>query len=187
MKKALMFCVALVILSSAAYAQPYPMGYIGLFLDEGRTNWCVTGEGMYSFEMWILCHPSERGMMCAEFMISYPGDIIPSTVTPNDAIISVALGDLASGMSVCYKACQTTWHWNYHQTLFMTTPNKVILEVVPHPDAGAFQFANCLEGYPIEPCKRLVAIHVNYTSEEQECNEFAVKETNWGAIKGLYR
>ncbi len=165
-------CVILPFTVPVTAESQYPYGYIGLFIDDHHGYWCVDGVGMYSFEMWVWCLPGDKGQMCAEFAIDYPPNIIPSTITQNDEIISVLLGDLPSGISVCYNECQWGWHWNFHQTVFVTDPVKTICEIVPHPDVGIYQFANCLEGYPTEPCKRLTALYVNYTYYDPECGPY---------------
>jgi hypothetical protein len=125
------------------YAQLPENPYIGLFADEGRSISCVTGAGFYPVEMWIWCLPSWNGQMCAEFSIQYPGNVIQTTVTRNESIISVELGSLVDGMSVCYKECLSDWNWNYHQTLFVTNSDPSWIEVIPHPDYGGVRFASC--------------------------------------------
>ncbi len=186
MKKTLLLLVALVLVASVANAQ-FPTGYIALFTDESRTEWCVTGVGFYAAEMWIMCAPSYLGQMCAEFMICYPANVIQSTVTNNTAIISVTLGSLPAGMSVCYNDCQWAWHWNFHQTLWVTNTDQTYVEICPHPDTGEISFANCEDGFPMEPCIKFTHFYLNRDPVADDlCNPpTATEDASWGAIKSM--
>ncbi len=183
MKKALIASVALLLISSSAFAS---LGYIGLYVDADHSYWCTEGTGFYAAEMWIWCLPGPDGQICAEFAVAYPANIIQSTVTWNDPLISVSLGDLPGGLSVCYVGCQHGWNWPCHQALWVTDPSQTFIQIVPHPEAGAIQFANCLEGYPVEPATVLTNLFINYPPEAPECQGTAVEESSWGAIKGLF-
>ena len=182
MKKAILLSVALLLVAGAANAQ-----YIGLYVDSDRSAWCATGVGFYPVEMWVWCLPGPQGTICSEFMVGYPMNVIQSVVTWNDPIISVALGDLPSGLSICYIVCQYDWHWPAHQALYVTDPTQTLIEILPHPDAGAYQFANCEPGYPLEPATKLTNLYLNYGPADEECMGTAVEETSWGAIKSLYK
>jgi len=186
LKRLILLTLALLLVSSTAIAQP-PVGYIGLFIDESHTTSCVTGVGFYPVEMWIWCLPSYAGQICAEFMIAYPPNVIQSTTTPNTAIISVTLGDLPSGMSVCYISCQWDWHWPFHQLLYVTDPTPTEVNIVKHPDPSILcvQFANCEPGYPTECATVYTKLLIN-----QECppeDPISTEKVSWGAIKGLYK
>ena len=186
MKKALLLAFAVLLISGAANAQLPPEGYIGLYADGARLTQCASGVGMYPVEMWVWCWPSVRGAICAEFRIVYPGNLIQSTVTWNDDIISVALGDFPSGLSVCYIDCMMDWHWIGHQALYATSADQTVIEVGPHPDVAVYQFANCEDGYPTEPCIAYPSLLVNV--EEVDCPEIVgTEETSWGAIKSLFK
>ncbi|UCF04556.1 MAG: Ig-like domain-containing protein [bacterium] len=134
------------------YGMEHEGGYIGLYVDEYHSNSCVEGEGFYPVVMWIWCLPSENGQICAEFAVSYPANVIQSTVTENP-IVSVKLGTLETGMSVCYVSCQYDWNWPFRQMLYVADSDATTIEIIKHPDpaVSAVQFANCLPGYPIEP------------------------------------
>jgi hypothetical protein len=99
--------------------------------------------------------------MCAEFRVRYTPSLIQSEVTPNADIVSVSLGDLELGISVCYTTCQYDWHWIYLVNLFSTSPGPGHAEILPHPDTGLYQIANCLEGYPVEPVEPNIGLYVN--------------------------
>ena len=144
-------------------------GYIGLFVDDQHSYWCAEGGGFYEIEMWIWCFPGYKGQMCAEFAISHPANVIQSTVTQNDDIIAIAMGTLPEGMSVCYNGCQWEWNWSLHQKLWVTNQTKTRCEIVPHPDIGVYQFANCEEGYLTEPCVRFTNLYLNYSMYDSEC------------------
>lgn len=184
MKKALLLGLALLFLSSAAFAQLPPNGYIGLYVDEHATC-CVTGVGFYPVEMWIWCLPSDLGQICAEFMVVYPVGVIQSVVTTNP-LVSVTLGTLPEGMSVCFADCQWDWNWPFHQALYVSdpvTPMEITIAKHPDPLITCIQFANCEDGYPTE----CVVVHTKLLLN-QECEEVppecvGTEEASWGAIK----
>lgn len=179
MKKALLLGLALLLVSVTANAQT---GYIGLFADAAHTDCNVNGSGFYPATMYIWCLPGMNGQICAEFRVIYPANIIQSTVTSNVALISVTLGDLPAGMSVCYKECQYGWNWPFQQALWVTGPETTLIEIGPHPSVGVYQFANCKSGYPTEPCTRLTNLTINQVGD---CL-YGVEQSSWGAIKGLF-
>ena len=189
MKKLLMCLAGLLILSGAAAAQSPT---IGLFADQDvapappYNTHCMTGVGFWQFEMWIWCLPPVEGQMCAEYRILYPANIIESTVTENGAIISVTLGDLGSGMSVCYLACQNSWNWCFHQLIYVTTAEATTIDIIDHPDTDNIEFANCLDGYPTVDAVVLCGMQLNVDPGDVGCATGTVN-ASWGAIKGLYR
>jgi hypothetical protein len=147
----------------------------------------VTGVGFYAIEMWIWCLPGDLGQICAEFAIAYPANTIQSTVTTNPDV-SVTLGDLPNGMSACKAGCVPAgWNWYFHQLVYVTDPTQTYIEIIPNPDVGVYQFANCEPGYPTEPCTKLTNLYLNYGPDAPECIEMATETKSWGAIKSLYR
>ncbi|MBU8921357.1 MAG: hypothetical protein KOO63_06010 [Bacteroidales bacterium] len=189
MKKCLLMTLALMLISTAALAQLPPLGYIGLFVDSEHSVWCPPGTPTYSFTMYIWCLPGENGQMCAEFAIDYSDDpgIIKTAVILED-YISVSMGGLDTGMSVCFLTCQTEWHAPLSQVLWVTTVAKNTLRIIEHPGLStpAYQFSNCLEGQPIEPCKAYTSIYVNSVQGvDAECSTTGAESFSWGAIKQL--
>ncbi len=190
MKKCLLFLVTLMLLFSAANAQP-PVGYIGLFADETHTSWCVYDtEPYYPVDLYIWCLPSINGQACAEFAVEYPDDpgIIKTTITQNSHI-SIAMGGLETGMSVCFLECQTDWHWMFKHELYINTSTKRTIRIIPHPDPDilAYQFANCLEDNPLEPCILFTNLYINSQNGiDPECSTTGTTPASWGAIKSLY-
>lgn len=189
MKKCLLFALALLFVSSAVYAQP-PVGYIGLFADDARSSWCAYGTTpYYPVTMYIFCLPSVNGQFCAEFAIDYTDDpgIIKAGVT-NNSHVSVALGDLATGMSVCFLTCQTDWHWAMSHSLFINTSSKREIRIVEHPGVvpPAVQFAYCPVGSPMEPCIILSSLFINSQATDPECLVLGNTPATWGAVKSLF-
>lgn len=180
MKKVVFLAIALLLVSGAANAQ-----YMGLFTDDTHSYWCATGVGFYPVEMWIMALPGPLGVMCNEFAICYPVNTIQSVVTSNDAIISVMLGSLPAGMSVCYQLCQYDWFWCFHQQIYVTDATQTMVYICAHPDAGLYQIADCTPGYPTQPCDLLTNLYLNYGPEEQVCQGTATEEASWGAIKSM--
>lgn len=192
MKRVLMLSLLLLMVSGAAFAQLPAQPYIGLFTSDLHDTWCATGtpDPMYIVEMWIMCLPSFNGMLCAEFSIDYPlTSVISGTITSNEALISVAQGDLDTGMSVCYIACQYDWNWCFHQTLYVNGTDQVHCELVPHtaPEITELQFASCeTEKYPLETAIQFTNLYINYDPvTAPECQVAGTESATWGAIKSI--
>jgi len=191
MKKCLMLLVVLVLLSPAAQAQP-PLGYIGLFTDASHSSWCASGTPFYPVTMYIWCLPGINGQMCAEFAIDYTADPgLIKTGATQAPHVSVALGGLDSGMSVCFIECQTDWHWAFSQVLLVNTSSKVTIQIVPSPvvePTPLYQFANCLPKFPLEPCIVFTNLYINSQNGiDAECSTTANETATWGAIKNIYQ
>jgi hypothetical protein len=184
-----LFCVAL-LGAAAAQAQP-PTGYVGLFMDESHSYWCASGSPPYPVEMWVCCLPSVNGQICSEFAVSYPSNVTKSTVTVNYSIVTVTLPGPVTcyatrcDVIACYISCQLGWHWIFHQTLWVMDGNPSCCEIIPHPMVGAYHFANCLPGYPVEPCIRWTSLYVNYAPTAPECLGSGFEPSSWGSIKAL--
>jgi hypothetical protein len=146
MKKAILGVILLLMMAPGSAETTG--AHIGLYTSEAHSSSCATGYGFYPVEVWICCLPGDRGMICAEFAVQYPSNIIKSTVTENDDIISVMMGDLESGMSVCYIDCLWSWHWNFHQLIYVTDAEPAWIELVPHPGTYSEEvyFATCEPG-----------------------------------------
>lgn len=137
----LLFCAA-----GAALAQYPDNTNIGLYLyesDHRPGGSCISGSGFYPVDICIYCLPDENGLICMEFAVSYPGNVIQSTITENNDIISVMMGTLTSGMSVCYMDCQYGWHWIFKQLLYVIDQEPSWVEIIPHPEWGYVQYMNC--------------------------------------------
>ncbi|HUV35399.1 MAG TPA: hypothetical protein VMX58_00485 [Patescibacteria group bacterium] len=187
MKKWLTLVVILCALSGTAGAQLPPVGYIGLFTDDNRDTWCVNGVGFYQFEMWVWCLPSDEGMICAEFAISYPGNVVQSVITLLPPIIIPEGFEPETGVNVCFTECQVQWTWAFHQTLFVSDASPSHLEIIKHsdPDIEYIRFATCEPGNPTEPVKKFTNLYINYDPAGSPCTFTATESRSWGAIKNL--
>jgi len=145
---------------------PSSVGYMGLYVDADHTQYEVWSTGGFMpFTYYIWCLPSSNGMICAEFATAASPNVIRSTVNANTPIISVSLGDIAGGMSVCLNSCQTGWTWTHMQQCYLTDSNIGYIQIIPHPDVGIYQFASCLPGYPTEPAQIISRIFINEDSD----------------------
>ncbi|MBU8923075.1 MAG: T9SS type A sorting domain-containing protein [Bacteroidales bacterium] len=140
-----------VCLSTAASAQLPPTGYIGLYIDESRTS-CNLDPGVsgQAFSFYIFCLPSENGLMCAEFAVSIPSEIVISNIVENEGV-SLTLGDLADGLGVCFLECQNDWVYTHRVNAIAQSSTPSELLVVGHGETGDIQFANCDDSFPLEP------------------------------------
>lgn len=188
MKKLLFLVVVLTLVATAVSAQP-PVPYIGLFTDEFHSVWCASNPApFYPVEMWVWCLPSERGMICAEFDISYPVNVIQSTVTLNPELgIIIPDPPYPEAFILCFVDCKWDWAWLFHQTLYVVDQTPTYIEIIKHPDPDIehIRFANCEPGFPVEPCIKYTNMYLNYEPPDPECLGTATQDASWGAIKSM--
>jgi hypothetical protein len=187
--KTIIFIMVLLISPIALHSQLPPQGYIGLFTDEYRQEWCAEGEAIYSVEMWMWCLPSNNGQAGVEFGVRYPSNIVLSTFTTNDiwglGMISGCEGDICY-LSGGYMGCMTDWHWIFHETLYVMDSTPSYCEIVPFPESGVYKFMSCLPGHPDEPCRIYTNAYFNYPPEGPECRGTAIESKSWGSIKSMF-
>jgi hypothetical protein len=143
--------------------------------------------GFYPVEMWVWAKPDPGlGMICADFMVSYPINVIQSTTTYNSTIVSTYLGSIGTGFTVCLNSCQYDWVWIAHQLLYVYDPTQTKCEIVNHPEAGAIQFYECTAGFPAYSVASMPRLWLN--QDWGPCEDpIAADETSWGAIKSIYK
>ncbi len=182
MKKAMLLAVAIMLVATSAFAGP--KAYIGIWADEAHSVCSVSPPQYAPTPAYIYVLPSERGLQAAEFRMALPATII-QTASVKNAGITVELGSLANGISVAFGEgmCQMDWTWLYNLTLMALATVPAVVEITPHPGTlpePAYQVANCLPGYPIEPVVKLTSLYFY-----QSC-VIGTEETNWGAIKSMF-
>ncbi len=152
MRRVCCLFLLLSIIPVTAMAQAPEIGRIALYADSFRTVNEIDLPAPYTlFDVYIFCQPSVNGMYCAEFMLHSTTGSMIVTATDWHPGTSVVLGDLATGVSACLLECQTDWVLLARASMMNSITDPAILEIARHQDVGYYQFANCLEGSPIEP------------------------------------
>ncbi|MFA4949194.1 MAG: hypothetical protein WC674_11910 [Candidatus Krumholzibacteriia bacterium] len=200
MKRMVLIAMGLLLLAGSGFARPYgglgdstyaglpDTAYVGLFADVGHTVRSVTygGTGFTPFTMYIFLLPSKMGLQGAEFKVSYPSNVMGTTVTQNPLIV-IALGTLAAGISFTFAeegGCRSDWVEAYHQACYLTSAAQSQIMVIEHPDIlpfPAYEVITCELGYPIAPLKRFTHLSMNYDGGT------AVESKSWGSIKSLFK
>ncbi|UCF04676.1 MAG: hypothetical protein JSV33_12225 [bacterium] len=182
MRYILSFVIISLLVTGTVSAQLPSKPYIGLFIDEARSSWCTEGVPLYLVQMYIYFLPSERGIMCLEFVIEYPQNVIQSTITPHYPSIECWIeGPWDEGVTVCFRDCVMDWTWSHCQDLWVTDLEYSVVRILPHPAVGALQVASCEPGFPVEPCTNFTQLYIN------GCGPTGVDEASWGAIKSMYQ
>jgi len=147
--------------SAPALGANPPVGSIGLYLDGIHTAhefW--NPGGVRELTLYAFCRPSANGMTAAEFAISYPPNIIPDTILYGPDVV-VYLGDPSEGISLVFTGCEFDWTLAFSQTVYLLDAAQSRIEIVPHSASNAIQFANCLEGFPVEAAGISSAVCLN--------------------------
>ncbi len=135
-------------LACALWAVPAAgTAYLGLYADENHSITKIDGTPIYSAEVWIWCLPDARGVMAAEFGLTYTANVIPSVVTWN--AYSARFGDLPGSVNFAFNECKTGWTWIAHQTIYVVNGEYGEARLAPFSEAIPMQIATCEPGYPL--------------------------------------
>jgi hypothetical protein len=170
------------VLPSAAIAQTSRNTYIGAFLDDTHSTWCVTDVPPYSVGLWVWAKPGISGLLGATFDIEWSGVVLDGDIVyhPNIRISPTKCKPPCPDFSKGYLDCQSDWVWLFHQTILITSSDPVIIDI--HPFFAEYEHVvsyNC-DDIP-EPAVVLSNVFIN------TCGPLPVESTTWGAIKSLYR
>jgi hypothetical protein len=177
MKKLFLLGCMLAVLVAPASAQLPANAYFGLFIDEARTDWCVSGLGSHT--MYFVILPSEDGLQCSELSTNLVGSgilfFVP-TYHPDSA--SPVMGGIPGDMSHCFNTCQTDWVYAYSVQILVQTEDPVRIEIGPY----------ATQPYPIAlDCGMGEGEAIAFTHFYiNGCGPIGVEESSWGAIKSLY-
>ncbi len=197
MKKYIYMLIVGCMIMAPATVYTQENGFIWPFADENHVYWCISGEPQYSVDVWIWSIHPIKGQVGAEFNIQYPSNVIPDTLTMNEAVIESSEGSLPGGIRINLNECQTDWVWLCKQRIHITDSYQTSISLSGHPETGLVRLSTCEEGYPYETCWTCT-LFVNYTELMEECQPFepynfpcaepvGVKGSTWGSIKSLYR
>jgi hypothetical protein len=184
MKKGLFVVFGLMLIAASSFAQSPDSAYVGLYADVDHTTWTKSYSGSSTmFYMWIFWIPTDDGMYGSQFKVSFPSNIITSTVT-KDADVTVTLGDLASGIGIGLGTCHSggVWYWTHKVRLFLLDAEESTIELQKYPGSTppGLTVVTCLTGLPKIPARKATHICLNWTCDT------ATQGATWGAIKSLF-
>jgi hypothetical protein len=184
MKKLLMLTLALVLISPAGPASAGQNSAIGLFVDDSHSLNYIAPEPMQVFDMYIWILPGSEGFMAADFLIKYPPNIVIENTELNEMLIP-PLGDIETGLAICFTECQMDWMPVVRQTLYAVDSEKSIISIGGQEFyEGKAVYTDCTEGYPISDLLVLTDLYINYTASEAP--QVGADKVSWGLIKGEY-
>jgi hypothetical protein len=177
MKKIFWLGIMLLLLVAPASAQRPANAYFGLFIDEARTDWCISGIGFKT--MYLVVLPSENDLWCSELSTTVVGsglrffapDWNPDTAEP-------VMGGIPGDLAQCFVNCHDDW-------IYVCIVEMVVEDETPKSiEIGPYQtqpYPNALDCYGGEgEAIPFTTFYIN------GCGPIAVEETSWGAIKSLY-
>ncbi|MCK4549586.1 MAG: hypothetical protein KAU49_05435 [Candidatus Krumholzibacteria bacterium] len=179
--KAGIFCIVLALICIVSQADATTD--IGIYVDEGHSE-CSSYPALYqvvNFWVWVL--PGNDGMICVEYEITTPANVIEAATTVNpEAGYSIGDAIVPPGATVCFPTCRTDWIWIHQLTCLVTDSVPSIITLDPHGDYGIMRALNCIE--PGEHYETMTKVNDVYLF--QEC-VLANQESSWGAIKSLLK
>jgi hypothetical protein len=169
MKCGILFIALLLIVSTFAVSGAQEPGRIGLYVDDHHGEHCAYGSGFLPVEVWVWGYPGENGIKGVEFMVLYPDNIIPGTVTYTDSLQAL-FGDPANGVSVFFNNCRNDWCWPFHQTIYLASEAAGLVQMYPKPEL-VFPWYDisiyiCDGGATRERAERISNVCINFCSED---------------------
>ena len=180
--KWIVIVVALCLLPHLLFAQAPQNTYLGVFMDDSRTTWCVTGDPPYQAEIWVWALPGVAGLKGAAFDLWYPGVVLDGdwVLHPNMDTTPQKCTPPCPDFSRGYLDCQSSWVWLFHQTILVTSSDHKLIEIRPFPaDSDHVSVWDC-DGVE----QSAVILSKGYINH---CGPVPVETKTWGAIKSLYR
>jgi hypothetical protein len=121
--------------------------FMGVYLDENRTESCVTGEGVYQIGVWVYAKiDAKGGIKSWAFDLSLPPNLEMLTWGSNPNVIPVycdpELG-CPPGISGAFQECQSGWVWIRAGTFNVTSSDQGVFEIIPHPASGNISLSHC--------------------------------------------
>ena len=159
------FIVLLVLFMSSVFIQSVlAQSYIGLYTDEEHSSPSANNlEGSCLFDLWVWILPGENGVMCAEYKLDLPENMIPQSAVLNPSN-SIYMGEAygSPGLSICFPECQNDWFWTAKIQILLTDRIAGYLVLSAHEDGGTMQIANCAwPDYTLESLTMLNGLSVN--------------------------
>ena len=157
--------------------------YLGLYADEAHSE-CSSYPTPYQLvNFWVWVQPGEDGMICVEYEITTPANVIQAATIVNPAA-GYHIGDaiVPPGATVCFATCQTDWIWTHQLTCLPIDSAPSIITLDSHEDHGFMRATNCIDpGDPYETMTKINDLYLN-----QGCC-LSNEESSWGAIKSLLK
>jgi hypothetical protein len=172
-----------VLAAVSASAQP-ANPYLWMCFDEyGAYCQCkLLPTPLYSIvDCWVWVLPSGNGMMCAEFGIEWPANVVPMSISVHPDL--ACAGDPGACESpYCFTGCKTGWTWVLKRSIMFLNDEQATARFIPDPSSGILAVRTCAPGNPAEACVTApILLNVGY------CPYDAVERSTWGSIKSLYR
>ena len=181
MKRILFVMVMVLLVSTAVSAQLPPQGYIGLFVNDTHTNWCITGTGSYTLYCFVI--PNDDGMKCIEIStVLSSANIAVFTPLYHPDVAQPVMGGVPGDLAACFGNCWYDWVQVFSATLFIMAPTPESVTLAPFTGSPYIKILDCLS-----PATELEAIEFTYVyTNTDPCPGTPNQESTWGAIKNMY-
>ena len=157
--------------------------YIGMYADEAHTQ-CSAYPLLYQVVyFWVWVQPGEDGMMCVEYEITVPANVIEAaTIVNPEAGYHIGDAIVPPGALVCFPSCKTEWIWIHQLTCLVISETPSVITLDPHDDYGILRATNCVS--PGDPYEAMTKINDMFLY--QDC-VLSSRPSSWGAIKSQLR
>lgn len=179
MKRFTLLIVFSLLFTVAGHCQLPPKTYYALFFDTEMTVRCYDGTGMVTF--YLMALPSEAGLDCVELMIPPPFGFSIFNENYNSDIEQPVSGFLPTGLIACFGTCQYDWVQIASAVLIITNANPSEIPIIAYPGSMNLEARDC-SGTKSEAVA-WTSLYTNY----ETCPGLATVQSDWGAIKSLYK
>jgi hypothetical protein len=177
--------IAAVAFSAIAHAQPPPDPshfQLGVWTDDTRSSGCVEVSPGVEFTMHAWCWvPDELGLSYVTYRFEFPDNVAlkgPPVLSREVAdLIVTEFADGTREWNLIFTGCPSGWVKVFTQDCEALDEQPAVIDIVEDP----CWMRDCT--FVLNRVRVLGVVGVN----DPECGEVSLRETTWGALKGLFR
>lgn len=188
MRNSIILFVIVILISVNTGVQGASKTYVGVYVDENHNSWCVSGDPVYTVELWVWAFPQDSGIIGVTFYMSEPADILYGDIVKNPNLDPIQIKcKPPCPWTFIFLECQTDWVWLMHETLFINSSDQMTIELLPvdPADGNVVRVWDCEDNEHFGI--KLTNVFINYDQSTPECSGVPVEPTSWTLIKRMFR
>jgi hypothetical protein len=181
------------LLGPAVVAAQPPVSYVGVYVDNTYSMWCVSGMPSYQSEIWVYLVLGEGGATAFSFDLALPSNVSLTDLIvgghdpgPSQCLPPYCPTGITNEFGLCLIPPKFSGAWLAHGTITVTSADQGMVEIIGAAGPSSECYIVRCDGEHETP-RVLTNLYVNFAPSAPECSGLATEPVTWGAIKGLYR